>query len=299
VVVNQPIETSDRHITRIFSRRSRAWFAMAAFVILAAIVAGKSGYALQATPVPGISSPLEVTTTDTSCDITGQMTADEAPFAHMTLKNEGQEPHQVQIVQLQPGKTEADLTADVVRSALTAQPGTDPVVKSFLGGPGAVQTGGVEDVLVELPAAEAESAYVVAICSIPGQEDQGTVKALDNVPSDGNAATPVADVTISLSDTSIDLPTTVNGGRHTWAVKNDGTQPHDLVLVVSAPGMTQENIQLFMQANNGALPLNVAAGGIRILSPGKTGWLQVELPPGQYLALTGLGDVSRAFMVTP
>jgi hypothetical protein len=299
VVNNQPIESNVRHMARIFSRRRRAWFAMVAFVMLAAIVAGKSGYALQATPVPGVSSPLEVTTTDTSCNITGQMTAEEAPFAHMTLKNEGQEPHQVQIVQLQPGKTESDLTPDVVRNALASQPGTDPVVKSFLGGPGAVQTGGVEDVLVELPTAEAESAYFVAICSIPGQEDQGTVKALNGVASGGDAATPVADVTISLSDTSIDLPTTVTGGRHTWAVKNDGTQPHDLVLVVSAPGMTQENIQSFMQANSGALPLNVAAGGIRILSPGNTGWLEVELPPGQYLALTGLGEVSRAFMVTP
>jgi hypothetical protein len=298
VVINQQGATSLMLIARVFSRR-RLWPALGALLLMAAFLAGKSGYAFQASPAPGVSSPLEVTTTDESCDITGQMTTAEAPFAHMTLKNEGQQPHQIQIVQLQPGKTESDLTADVVRSALAAEPGTDPVVKSFVGGPGAVQTGGVEDVLVELPSNESEPAYVVAICSVPGQEDQGIIKPLDDVPSDGNAATPVADVTISLSDTSIDLPTTVTGGRHTWAVKNDGTQPHDLVLVVSAPGMTQENIQSFMQSNNGALPLNVAAGGIRILSPGKTGWLQVELPPGQYLALTGLGEVSRAFMVTP
>jgi hypothetical protein len=106
VVINQPIESRERLITRIFSRR-RLWPALGALLLMAAVFAGKSGYALQATPVPGGSSPIEVTTTDESCDITGQMTAEEAPFAHITLQNEGQQPHQVQVVQLQPGKTES------------------------------------------------------------------------------------------------------------------------------------------------------------------------------------------------
>jgi hypothetical protein len=69
------------------------------------------------------------------------------------------------------------------------------------------------------------------------------------------------------------------------------------VLVALTQSETQQSIQTYMQEYGGALPENVAAGGMRVLSPGATGWIQFDLPPGQYVAICSLELTSRTFSV--
>ena len=293
----------NRFICTQFSARAskplqRAGLMLVIVFVMGIFVAGIPALALQATPSPVAPPSVRIETVDSSCQIDVQIAPGAAPYIGVSLRNEAPDPYQVQFVELQPGTPMADLSPEAIQSALTDEQSGDSVVQSFVGGPGAIQTGGAEEVILELPVAGDQPASYAAVCSIPGQENQGIVQPVQITGPEGGVTPPEANVTVVLTDEAIDMPISIRPGPQIWEVTNEGSRPHDLVLVVVSPAMTQQSIQTYMLENNGALPENVAAGGMRVLSPGKSGWIQFDLPPGQYLAICDLDQTSRVFTVT-
>jgi hypothetical protein len=79
----------------------------------------------------------------------------------------------------------------------------------------------------------------------------------------------------------------------TLAVRNDGRQPHELVMFGIAPGKTGSDIIDFLSSPAPAGPPPfVAAAGIAGIAPKATGFLDIDVPPGRYLFVCFLPDVA-------
>lgn len=104
---------------------------------------------------------------------------------------------------------------------------------------------------------------------------------------------PVADLSVTLADMTIDLPAeayTVATVR--WRIENTGGIHHDVAVMPVPPELTDDHLMTLLSLPFEATPppgvpafeyLPVAAIGI--LAPQSTSWLDVQLEPGRYLAV--------------
>ena len=110
------------------------------------------------------------------------------------------------------------------------------------------------------------------------------------------APTPESDTSIALIEFGFEVPEGIAAGRQVWEVTNTGELPHELLLIWSPEPVTREQIFEMMtngSGDEGATPVGggpsfaemVPAGGISWLSPGTTGWTEVDLRPGTYIAM--------------
>ena len=110
---------------------------------------------------------------------------------------------------------------------------------------------------------------------------------------------PMVDGTVWLFDFNFEFPETVAAGRQLWAVTNTGEQPHELLLARSTePVTTKQVMELMASPSEEATPTGGGpsfddfepVGGKGWLSPGVTGWTEVDLVPGMYVALCFVFD---------
>lgn len=102
----------------------------------------------------------------------------------------------------------------------------------------------------------------------------------------GSAVTPTALAAprptqeVAMADFAYAGPDRWTAGRHVLAVRNDGAQDHQLRLARLHPGVTLRD---WMEAED---PRQVAidVAGVARLGTGRTAYLPVELPPGEYVA---------------
>lgn len=205
----------------------------------------------------------------------------EAGLVSITLVNEGQEPHHVQLARLNDGVTLAQLQAALQQGPAAAFP-----LVTWAGGPGALPPGQWQQVTVELTPGQ----YVL-LCFIPSPDGlphtaKGMVGALEVVGSAANAVgqPPQADVTVNMRDFIFVLPSEVEAGPQVWQINNQGVQPHELSLIRLAEGKTMKDVATWMQTPHGAPPFE-NAGGLVGIDPGESGWLHLDLQPGNYVAL--------------
>ena len=94
-----------------------------------------------------------------------------------------------------------------------------------------------------------------------------------------------ADETLTLRDHHFKLSAPVPGGRSTWHVRNEGTEPHQ-ALIVRLPEGVQEYAERawFTSGSRGEEP-GRSVGGVQRLEPGRDAWFTVALEPGRYLLL--------------
>lgn len=112
-------------------------------------------------------------------------------------------------------------------------------------------------------------------------------------------AAPTADASVGMKEMAYAFPSTITAGPQVWEVTNNGTVPHEMLLVRSSQPMTTvQIIELFSSDDENATPVDGGPsladiepiGGMGWLSPGTTAWTEVDLEAGTYFALCFVYD---------
>jgi hypothetical protein len=218
------------------------------------------------------------------------------------MTNNGAEPHHAQFVKLNDG-----VPMDRFQGALqSGDPAAIFPLVSFVGGPGVVGPGGTSRVILRLDAGS-----YVALCFVEGTDGvphlaKGMVFPFTVAGEDTGAPDPAADAEATLLDYSFELPETIAAGPQVWKVTNQGAEPHELAVFKPAPGQTADDvIAMLTAAASPAAELDQASpaahaemeappftdvGGMQVLSTGLTGWLLLDLEPGEYVAVCFVPD---------
>ncbi|MFL5759760.1 MAG: hypothetical protein ACJ789_08475 [Thermomicrobiales bacterium] len=203
------------------------------------------------------------------------------------LTNSGEESWHGFLLRLPEG-----VTIDAVMAA-TPGPGEPPPAwlfeASYPGFPGETQPGATNQVVVDLTPGE----YLIVGDSFQPFAVTGSAATPGATPE------PPATATAHLFEYGFDLPKTLAPGRQIWAVINAGRVPHELLLARSPAPLTQEQaLELVMAESQDATPTGggpsgrdiLGVGGIGWLTPGTTGWAEVDLQPGTYVVLCFVPD---------
>ena len=103
------------------------------------------------------------------------------------------------------------------------------------------------------------------------------------------AQEPKSDITITLRDHNFKLTNPVPAGHATWHVRNEGTEPHQ-ALVIRLPDRVSEFAEKAWLANNRGPDPGERMGGVPNLAPGKDAWFTTDLTPGRYLLLCAMQE---------
>jgi hypothetical protein len=201
------------------------------------------------------------------------------------MTNHGQEPHHGQLLRLENGVTSEAFADALGREGEAALRLTTPV-----GGPAMIDAHRTDEVTLDLQ----PGTYVLA-CFVPSPDGtphvaKGMLKRLEvTAPDQSEATPPAARDTFSLRDFSFEMPGTMRAGQATYKVVNAGFQPHELVVVKRAEGTPLEDVRAWFKERAGPPPFE-AVGGINGLSPGRVGYMTLDLQPGTYAAICVIPD---------
>ena len=244
----------------------------------------------QGTPAALAYPELKVTITDQA--LQASATAIPAGFVLLTVVNHSKVASSVGVLGPGPGQTMADLQ----REAATPTPSNafPPFLytATILGGPGEVPPGATGQAILRVPAGQ----WVV----FPeGNQRVAFFTATAGTPA--SQAPPSAAVTITEVDFAFggyDVP--IAAGKQVWAVRNQGTQPHMLVLGRVPPGTTVAQVLQAASLPPNATPPpgalkpsdfhEVSPAGVILQSRGTTVWPLLDLPAGHYAALCFVTD---------
>jgi hypothetical protein len=222
-----------------------------------------------------------------------------AGWTTVRLVNDGGEPHQAQLAKLHPG-----VTADQIATA-GAGGGDAAIVALFTaaGGPNSVPPqGGTASVTVNLTPGR-----YVAMCFVPSADGvrhyaKGMVQPFTVTRTrrtTGKAHAPKAKATMTLEDVSFGFPPDGLPATGVVAVKNAGAQDHEIALYRLADGRTLADAKAFLLTPPGVPPPAgdppvTEAGGMVGLAPGATGYMNLSLRPGSYVAACFFPDADKA-----
>jgi hypothetical protein len=111
---------------------------------------------------------------------------------------------------------------------------------------------------------------------------------------ESGAAAPQADVVVELHDFAFVMPDTVPAGENVWEFDNLGEQWHMMLILQPAEGQSADDIMAMMMSEEpppeGAEPAFI--GEYAPMSEGARAWVTVDLPPGDYMAICPLPDLT-------
>lgn len=222
-------------------------------------------------------------------------TTAEGGFTRLTIDNQGSEDHHAIFFRLND-----DVTMEQFQEVMqTGDLGAILGVSTALGGPN-VGPGHTTSVIADLVPGQ----YVV-VCVIPDPEGtphaaHGMVAPLEVTDGGADTIAPEASASIALVEMAFNgLPEEVDAGRMTWEVTNLGAQLHELVVLQLADDVTSEMVmQMLTGAGDAATPDPEAEGppfepiaGTAPMSREVTNYLEMELEPGDYMAICFIPDV--------
>ena len=231
---------------------------------------------------PGDVTEITITTVDHSFSAPAQV---PAGLVAVTIKNEGHEPHHVQLVRLKDG-----VTPDQFGQTMQEDFEKALEMVNWVGGPSIVDHGGASTVTLDL-----DPGTHMLLCFVPNPQGVphvalGIVGVMQVVPSDEDEATePEANLTVDLLDFSYAFSESIEAGKQTWEVVNDGKEIHEISLIRVNDDKTMEDVEHFMHAMQGPPPF-AFAGGMQAIDPGSSGWLHLDLTPGNYVAICHIPD---------
>lgn len=211
-----------------------------------------------------------------------------AGLTKVTIDNQGQELHQIALLQLTDGKSFDDFTA----FASTAKE-TDPLPSWAVpaGGPAVAAPGQKASTFVSL-----EPGAYAMICNIP--DAQGVVHAQKGMlkplvvaaAAAESAAAPAADVEIKLLDFAFQVPAAVPSGAQVISVANTGKQLHEAVLLKLNEGATAQEVAAAFAPGGSGMPPAMPIGGVVGLPAGAAQSFPADLTAGRYALLCFLPD---------
>jgi hypothetical protein len=215
-----------------------------------------------------------------------------AGWTRITIKNIGGEDHQAQIARLNPGVSFGQLQAAAAKS----EPGAVVSLVTPVGGPNAVAPGKSAATIDNLT--PGQYALICFLFSQDGSEHdaKGMVKALTVTPSRTRTNAPKPFATVGLRDFSFVFPSKVPG-TGIVAVKNSGSQDHEMAIYRLDAGKTLADAKSFLITRPGTAPPIPApgafVGGIAGVAPGATGYVDLNLRPATYVAVCFFPDPTK------
>jgi len=206
-----------------------------------------------------------------------------AGLTKFVLKGQGKAIHHATIAKLEDGKTVADLMAAF------KNPGPPPSWVTFVGGPNVPNPGEEANATLELtPGNYALICFVDIPDKVP-HFAKGMFHGFTVTPSATNAMAPSADIQLELKDYEFNFDKPLTAGRHTIKVTNSAAQDHEIELIRLEPGKTIADMEKWLGRMEGPAPGD-AVGGIASMKPGMTNYLEVDLAPGDYVAICFVPD---------
>lgn len=205
---------------------------------------------------------------------------DRIPAGMTTVQiiNQGQDIHHIQLLQLLQGKTVEDFLA-----AMKADPNHFPAWVKFVGGPNAVLFGSNAVATMNLT----EGNYVL-VCLIPDKQGvphvalgmQKPITVRGGKPTVVSA--PKAGLTIIQADYVFSMDRPVSAGSQTIHVRNQGTQPHEVVVVKLEAGASAKDWAAAFEPGATAPPPGIPIGGVVGVDQGDHAFFTAHFEPGQY-----------------
>ena len=234
-------------------------------------------------PAPSAPRVVYVKATDYHIALPDTLPAGETTFR---VVNAGRELHHVVFVRLNGGHDVGDLLAAMKSD------GPPPPWAKVDGGPNAVSPGDTS-LATTVPL---RAGHYAVVCMIPGADGvphaaKGMIGSLVVRPAayPVAAAAPAHDATISLFDYGYKASTPITRATKEVLVRNDGTQPHELVLVRLLPGKTMADLAAWSKKMASPPPAEFL-GGVGPIEPGESNSLALSLPAGDYAMLCFLAD---------
>lgn len=204
---------------------------------------------------------------------------DHLPAGPTTVRihNHGHEPHHIQLLKLTEGKTLADLTT-ALQGPLVSVPGW----AKHMGGPNGVSPGGIAEARINL-----EAGSYALICVIPSKSGTphvvlGMTKELRVTEQSASTQHPMNHYHLAMRDYEFVVVQSISKGRHSFYVKNRGTEPHQVSLVRLEPSASASDIlAAFSPDATVAMPGRMI-GGMTGLEPGGEGSFTADLSEGRY-----------------
>ena len=207
-----------------------------------------------------------------------------AGWVRVILTNSGTEPHHVQFMRLKDGVSVAQF-----EEALKQGEGPAMALVQQVGGVGAIAPTMTASAVLNL----AEGQYVI-LCLIPSPGDgaphfvKGMINSLTVQAAEGAAAgEPSASLAVRLQDYSFEMPAALPAGPLTIQVTNDGPEPHEFNILKLTEGKTVEDVINFLNAGGGPPPF-IPVGGMNGLDVGATGYAELNLEAGEYVAICNI-----------
>lgn len=207
-----------------------------------------------------------------------------AGLVRVKLEAHGAEPHHVQFARLNDGVTFEQFAAALQKGASEALP-----LMTLPGGVAPIEPGNSASAVLNLTAGD----YVL-LCFIPAADGlphlaKGMIAPVKVVAGKTSAPEPSADAEVKLVDFSFVLPSNIKAGKQIWKVINEGAQPHEINLMKLADGKTMDDVAAWMAKPEGAPPFT-NVGGYNGLDAKNVGWLDLDLTPGDYVAICHIPD---------
>jgi uncharacterized cupredoxin-like copper-binding protein len=222
---------------------------------------------------------VQIQATDYALSMPARIPAGLTTFA---FENKGQEAHSLRFVRIGAGHSLAEFTA----WQKTADP--IPAWLESSGGLGTIAPGGTE----ELTASLAAGAYI-ALCAYPTSDgathlQKGMFAPVEVGPETSSGTPPQEDLTITLHDHGFQLTAPVGGGKSVWRVRNNGSEPHQAMLVRLPEGISEWQERAWLTGSGSTPREGVPSGGVLELAPDTDAWLSVNLAPGRYLLICAM-----------
>jgi hypothetical protein len=206
-----------------------------------------------------------------------------AGLTTFVLKGAGQQIHHATIARLDDGKTVADL------QAAFRTPGPPPSWLTFVGGPNVPNPGAEANATVDLaPGNYALICFVDTPDKVP-HFAKGMIHGFTVTGASANAMAPTADVALALDDYVFNFDKPLTAGHHTIKVTNPAAQNHEIQLIQLDSAKTLADMQRWIDKMAGPPP-GKAIGGIASMKPGTTNYFEVDLTPGEYVAICFVPD---------
>jgi len=257
-------------------------------VATAAILAAcKTEQQKQPAPPPAPPAPHAFTVHGSDFKFAGPDTV-PAGVTTITFVNDGPGFHHLQLVMLDSGKTAKDF-----EDALKKMKPTDPFPAwaKMASGPNAAMPGSQSVATLDLAAGNYAMICLVDVPDRIPHFAKGMIRPLTVTPSTGAmAAMPKADYTLQATEYTFATTDTIKAGHHTFDVKLQGVQPHEVILFKLVPGKTPKDFGAWAQTYKGPPPVTVA-GGVTTTMPGSTVQFTSDITPGDYMLVCLVPDL--------
>ncbi len=105
-----------------------------------------------------------------------------------------------------------------------------------------------------------------------------------------SAQPPDPSITIVLTDHHFRLSAPVEAGRLQWHVKNEGSEPHQALVIRLPEGISEFGEEAWFEHGSKGPEPGQRVGGLDTLAPGADGSFTTDLKPGRYLLLCAMSE---------